>query len=351
MASKSLISFLILFPLFYSSISHAADDTPQSLTTPQSPETICNSTPFPSSCISILPKTKANVYDFGRFSVQQSISQSQKFLNLIQKQLQRSSTFSLSTFRALQDCQYLASVNLDFLSTCNVTLSRNSKVLPSLDAEDVQTLLSSILTNLQTCQEGLQSAASLTGSVVENEVSDSISNDSKLHSVSLALFTNGWVPKRRDASALQPKAHPTFRSGRLPLLMSSQDRKIYDAALNRRRLLQTGNNSSVVVKDIVVVRKDGTGNFTTINDAIAAAPNNSVASSGYFLIYVTEGEYQEYVSIPSNKKYLFLLGDGIGKTIITGNRSVGDNSTTFNSATFGKYRVREMHTKVQLYVL
>ncbi|KAF3447229.1 hypothetical protein FNV43_RR12409 [Rhamnella rubrinervis] len=336
MASKPLIcfmqiSFLVLFPLFCSPISNAADIPPE-LTTPESPETICKSTPFPSSCISILPKAKSNVYDFGRFSIRQSQSQSQKFLNLIEKQLQRASTLSLPTIRALQDCQYLVSLNLDFLSTCTATVSKTSRVLSSLDADDVQTLLSSILTNLQTCQDGLQSAVSSTGSVVENQVLDSISNDSKLHSVSLALFTNGWVPKNIDASALETKTHSTFRNGRLPLIMSSQDRKIYESALNRRKLLQAG--SSVVVKDIVVVSKDGSGNFTTINDAIAAAPNNSVASGGYFLIYVTAGDYQEYVSIPSNKKYLFMLGDGIGKTNITGNRSVGDGWTTFDSATF-----------------
>lgn len=46
-----------------------------------------------------------------------------------------------------------------------------------------------------------------------------------------------------------------------------------------------------MVNDIVVVNKDGSGDFTAINDAIAAAPNNSIASGGYFLIYVTAGDY------------------------------------------------------------
>jgi pectinesterase len=86
----------------------------------------------------------------------------------------------------------------------------------------------------------------------------------------------------------------------------------------------------------VTVSQDGQGNFTTINDAVAAAPNNTDGSNGYFMIYVTAGIYEEYVSIAKNKKYLMMVGDGINQTVITGNRSVVDGWTTFNSATFGK---------------
>ncbi|KAJ1402375.1 Pectinesterase, catalytic [Sesbania bispinosa] len=75
-------------------------------------------------------------------------------------------------------------------------------------------------------------------------------------------------------------------------------------------------------------------NFTTINDAIAAAPNKTSSTAGYFLIYVTAGVYEENVSIDKKKTYLMMVGDGINKTIITGNRSVVDGWTTFKSATF-----------------
>ncbi|KAF5455284.1 hypothetical protein F2P56_024879 [Juglans regia] len=116
--------------------------------------------------------------------------------------------------------------------------------------------------------------------------------------------------------------------------MSSRTRAIYESASRRKLLQSTDNDDEVMVSDIVTVSQDGTGNFTTINDAIAAAPNNSVPADGYFLIYVTEGVYEEYVSIAKNKKHLMMIGDGINQTIITGNRSVVDGWTTFNSATF-----------------
>lgn len=86
----------------------------------------------------------------------------------------------------------------------------------------------------------------------------------------------------------------------------------------------------------MVVAQNGSGNYTNIQDAVAAAPNNTNNNGGYFLIYVEAGVYEEYVSIAKNKMNIMMLGDGINQTVITGNRSVVDGWTTFNSATFGK---------------
>lgn len=102
-----------------------------------------------------------------------------------------------------------------------------------------------------------------------------------------------------------------------------------------------------MVSEVVIVSKDGTWDFDNVGAAVAAAPKNLLSTDGYFMIYVTEGVYEENVDIPSNKKYLFLLGDGMGHTIITGRRSVGDNFTTFNSATVGNIH----HFHVYMYIL
>lgn len=119
--------------------------------------------------------------------------------------------------------------------------------------------------------------------------------------------------------------------------MSSRTKAIYETA-TRRNLLQTDDSGDdqISVRDIVVVSQDGSGNFTTINEAIAAAPNNSAPTDGYFLIFVDAGVYEEYVTIAKNKRYLMMIGDGINQTVVTGNRNVVDGWTTFNSATFGK---------------
>ena len=103
------------------------------------------------------------------------------------------------------------------------------------------------------------------------------------------------------------------------------------------RILDELVDGGVLVSNMVTVSPiNGTENFTTIADAITFAPNNSIVEDGYFVIYVKEGYYEEYPMVPKNKKNIMLLGDGINRTVITGNRSVVDGWTTFNSASFGE---------------
>lgn len=97
-------------------------------------------------------------------------------------------------------------------------------------------------------------------------------------------------------------------------------------------------NDSVLVNEYVVVAKDGSGNFTTINEAVAAAPNGS--HQGYFGIIVSAGLYEEYINIEVTKQNVMLIGEGSGKTVITGNRSYADGFGTYPSATFGMFYIQ-----------
>lgn len=346
MAHKQLFSLflhlsILLFLSLLSSHSYA-----------QTPSTICSSTPDPSFCKTVLPTTNSSstIYDYGRFSVRKSLSAAQKFLSLIEKHLRNSKTLTTTATRALQDCKFLAQSNIDNLITSFQIVNKTSQILSVHQADDIQTLLSAILTNTQTCMDGVRSASSSWS--LTNGVITPLSNDTRLFSVSLALFTKGWVPKkRRKASPRHPSKRLKLKNGRLNLEISGQNRAIYRAVNNNRKLLQVDDiNSQVNVSDIVVVSQDGSWNFTSINDAINVAPNNTNGANGYFLIYITAGVYEEYIAIPKNKKYLMLVGDGINQTIITGNRSVVDGWTTFNSATLCKFfqKIRTITTKTKL---
>ncbi|TXG63390.1 hypothetical protein EZV62_010384 [Acer yangbiense] len=331
MASNKLFFLLIVLP-FFAYISLAADVAP---TTPVSPGTICKSTPDPSYCRSVLSNHTENSYTYGRQAVRKSLSQSLKFLNLVDKYLSKyKSTLSKPAVRALEDCRFLAGLNLDFLSSSFQTVNATNTTLPSTKGEDVQTLMSAILTNLQTCLDGLQDTASAWS--VKNGLAVPLSNDTKLYSVSLALVTRAWVPKKKKKGTMwnATKKQLLFKNGRFPFKMSGQTRAVYES-VSRRKLLQTGGIADQVsVSNIVTVSQNSSANFSTITDAIDAAPNNTKAINGYFLIYVTAGVYEEYISVAKNKKYLMIMGDGINQTVITGNRSVVDGWTTFNSATF-----------------
>lgn len=320
--------------------------------------TICKTTPDPKYCKSVFPHSQGNVQQYGRFSIRKSLSQSRKFIRTVDRYIKRNAHLSQpAVIRALQDCRFLAGLTMDYLltsfETVNDTSAKSSfKTLSFPKADDIQTLLSAALTNEQTCLEGLTTAASSSATwTVRNGVALPLVNDTKLLGVSLALFTKGWVPKKkkragfawaqpRSGSSTHTKPYRLFRNGALPLKMTEKTKAVYES-LSRRKLSEGDGNgdgddgSMVLISDIVTVSQDGTGNFTNITAAVAAAPNNTDGSAGFFLIYVTAGIYEEYISIAKNKRYMMMIGDGINQTVVTGNRSVVDGWTTFNSATFG----------------
>ncbi|XP_010512807.1 PREDICTED: probable pectinesterase/pectinesterase inhibitor 20 [Camelina sativa] len=257
-----------------------------------SPSNVCRFAPDPSYCRSVLPNQPGDIYSYGRFSLRRSLSRARRFISLIDDQLNRKGKVAAkATVGALEDCKFLASRTMDFLLSSSQTAD-STKTLSLSRAEDVHTFLSAAITNEQTCLEGLKSTAS------ENGLSGDIFNDTKLYGVSLALFSKGWVPRRQRSRPIwQPQARFKkffgFRNGRLPLKMTERARAVYNTVTRSGRKLLQAETDAVQVSDIVTVIQNGTGNFTTINEAIAAAPNKTDGSNGYFLIYVTAGLYEE----------------------------------------------------------
>lgn len=350
MASNYSIALLLLLSSssFFFFVTPSLSDTSPSA--PVTPTTACNSTPDPTFCKSVLPpQGTQNLYTYGRFSLAKSLLNAQKFLNLINRDLARRSTLSQTAIQALEDCQLLFQLNIDFLTSAGVALNSTNNLLDP-QADTLQTLLSALLTNQQTCLDGIQTTASAWS--IKNGLAVPLSNGTKLYSVSLALFTKAWVPKNKKTkfhNSFVPSRVPNSRllRGRsllfheveigrdrsLPLKMSDPGRELFERKTGRSLLQAT---DAVLVLDTVVVSQNGSGNFTTIGDAVDSAPDNLDGSSGYYLIYVDAGVYEEYVVISKKKKYLMMIGDGINRTVVTGNHSFVDGWTTFNSSTFGK---------------
>ncbi|KAK4772056.1 hypothetical protein SAY86_013831 [Trapa natans] len=83
----------------------------------------------------------------------------------------------------------------------------------------------------------------------------------------------------------------------------------------------------------LTVCKDGAGScsYAKVQDAVDAAPRNG---AGRFVIRIMAGTYEETVRIPLDKNNVVFVGDGVGKTVITGSLNVGQPGIwTYNTAT------------------
>ncbi|XP_042380393.1 uncharacterized protein LOC121972834 [Zingiber officinale] len=86
----------------------------------------------------------------------------------------------------------------------------------------------------------------------------------------------------------------------------------------------------------VTVGEDGGGcQFTMVQAAVDAAPSQKKKKKAH-AIYIKQGIYAETVRVPLEKPNLAFVGDGMGKTIITGFLNVGvPGVSTYNTVTVG----------------
>ncbi|XP_010429701.1 PREDICTED: probable pectinesterase/pectinesterase inhibitor 21 isoform X1 [Camelina sativa] len=96
-----------------------------------------------------------------------------------------------------------------------------------------------------------------------------------------------------------------------------------------RKLLQDAAAYSDAKPDIVVAQ-DGSGQYTTINDALKFVPKKKNTT---FVVHIKAGIYKEYVQVNKSMTHLVFIGDGADKTIISGNKSYKDGITTYRTAT------------------
>ncbi|KAM0954273.1 putative pectinesterase [Dioscorea sansibarensis] len=83
----------------------------------------------------------------------------------------------------------------------------------------------------------------------------------------------------------------------------------------------------------VTVCKGGSCRFDSIQAAVNSAPGNPTER---FVIYIKEGVYRETVTVPFEKPNVVFVGDGMGKTVITGSLNAGMvGVSTYNTATVG----------------
>ena len=221
------------------------------------------------------------------------------------------SSFDERTKAAWADCVELFD---DTISKLNRSVSSTNPE----SFEDAQTWLSAAVANHLTCQNGFME---LNSSSHFTSLHSMWGNFSKLLGNSLAI---------NKAASVEVAATLSTKPGGGRRLLADKSFPTWVMAADRK-LLQ----SSTVAADIVVA-KDGSGNYKTISEAVAASVKLR-SGTKRFVIHVKAGLYSENVEITRSMKNLMFIGDGIDSTIVTGSKNVQDGSTTFRSATCGKF--------------
>ena len=225
---------------------------------------------------------------------------------------------------ALGDCLENIDETLDELHEAQDDLKEypNKKSLKQ-HADDLLTLLSAAVTNQETCLDGFSHDKAdervrevlIKGEVFVERLCSNvlalIKNMTDTDIEAERLRTVNRKLKEEDFTAVDEHGWPEW--------LSAAD----------RRLLQSSS-----VTPNVVVAADGSGDFKTVSEAVKAAPDNSKTR---YVIRIKAGVYRENVDVSKKKKNIMFLGDGRKNTIITGSRNVVDGSTTFHSATVGKF--------------
>lgn len=263
----------------------------------------CSQTPYPDVCSSMVARSDS---DF-----EQSLTRSGFRGLLLRATLEwavlvahhragerNTSQFDEPGRGAWDDCVELLA---DTVGHLNRSLARPS--------DDAQTWLSAAMANQRTCRDGFLELGSTAPVMDGGNLTESISN---LLAVNNAMLTAGGGHHKRRRRLMS--------QGLFPEWVAAADRKLMAAS---------------DFKSDLVVAKDGSGDYKTIAEAVAASAKARGGSTARLVIHVKAGVYEENVEIPNSMKNLMMIGDGMDATVVTGSRNVQDGSTTFRSATFG----------------
>lgn len=245
-----------------------------------------------------------------RAAIRNSLNQAKLAIQSITK----FSTLSASSRdqMAIEDCQELLDFSVTELAWSLGEMRKIRTGLKNFHYEgNLKAWLSAALSNQDTCLEGFEG----TDRHLENFIKGSLAQVTQLISNVLTLYVQLHSlpfksPRNETIRYENPKYPEWMTNGDKEMLTSSPSKMHVDA----------------------VVALDGSGHYRSIAQAIYEAPSYS---SRRYVIYVKRGIYHENVDMKKKKTNIMLVGDGIGATVITGNRNFMQGWTTFRTATVG----------------
>ncbi|CAN6301192.1 unnamed protein product [Urochloa humidicola] len=229
------------------------------------------------------------------------------------------------TSGALNNCKELLDYAIDDLKATFDRLGGFEMTNFKAAVDDLRTWLSSALTYQETCLDGFEGTTT----------TDAAAKMRKALNTSQELTENILAIVDEFADTLASLDLPSFHrrlladNGGAPSWLSGAKRRLL---MHQAPAASPGPaaGSAPEFEPDVTVAKDGSGDFKTINAALAKVP---IKRATPYVMYVKAGTYREYVSVSRNVTNLVMIGDGATKTIITGSKSFMMNITTKDTAT------------------
>ncbi|PPD86295.1 hypothetical protein GOBAR_DD16759 [Gossypium barbadense] len=329
-----VISIIVLLAVIIGAVAgtsihkrnNSSPDTasPTELTPAASLKAVCEVTQYPSSCFSSISSVaSSNATDpeiLFKLSLKVVIDELSG-LSQYPKKLQ-AETNNSQVKHALDVCGTVFDDALDRLndSATSLEVGEGESLLSDSKIDDLKTWLSTVITDQETCLDALEELNTTKNfnATLFEELKAAMQNSSEYASNSLAiaakflgLLTNLRIPIHRRLLGFQKAAPSEF-----PAWVSPTE----------RRLLQESKPTPNVI-----VAKDGSGHFKTINEAVQLVGKKNQSR---FVVYVKEGKYVENVNLDKHKWNVMIYGDGKTKTTISGSRNFVDGTATFDTATF-----------------
>ncbi|KAI4389412.1 hypothetical protein MLD38_001641 [Melastoma candidum] len=193
----------------------------------------------------------------GQHLLRKSLSRARQFLVLVDKEIasaRQDSRISAASIQALEGCRDLSWLNIKHLVTVHGHVGRNESTSTIGDrrVSEAHTLLSTVLTNQQTCADTLKSS--------RTRISERVAEDTKLYSVVLSFFAKAWVRGADGEDRVQSGSLPNWNQLRLFQEDKMEEFTTYKSVFGRRNInLDNDKNrhQRITVGEVVVVSKDG----------------------------------------------------------------------------------------------
>ncbi|EXB56090.1 Putative pectinesterase/pectinesterase inhibitor 28 [Morus notabilis] len=286
-------------------------------------KSICQPTDYKEECINSLSSESGNTTDPKKL-IQAGFKVAMKYLSeaakksVVLQDLEKDPRAS----KALGHCKQLMENSIDDLKHSvdklgEFDISKFDQMLM-----DLKIWLSATVTYQETCLDGFQNT---TGEAAE-KMKKALKTSMRLSSNGLTMVSEiSSVFSDLQLSSMGRRLFSDEEESELPVLGHSDEAEWFGGGV--RRLMAVHPTK---VKPNIVVAKDGSGKYTTINEALKDIPRRS---ENTFVIYIKEGVYKEYVTIERNMTNLLIIGDGANKTRITGDKNFIDGFPTSLTAT------------------